>query len=85
MNEEMKVLERNKTWELTNLSNGAQIVGLKQIYKTKYRSDGSVQKYKDRLVAHGYMQHKGMDFDETFAPVARFDIIMHACGSSDPK
>lgn len=48
---------------------------MKWIYKIKYQVDGSIQKYKARLVAHGYMQRGGIDFEETFSLVVRFDTI----------
>ncbi|KAI9200747.1 hypothetical protein LWI28_012696 [Acer negundo] len=75
MDEEIKALEKHKTWELVDLPNNKEVFGLKWVYKTKYRSDGSIQKYKAWLVAKGYMQREGIDFEETFAPVARFDTI----------
>ncbi|KAI9153880.1 hypothetical protein LWI28_017915 [Acer negundo] len=75
MDEEIKALEKHKTWELVDLPDNKEVVGLKWVYKTKYRSDGSIQKYKARLVAMEYMQRECIDFEETFAPVARFDTI----------
>ncbi|KAI9178204.1 hypothetical protein LWI28_023811 [Acer negundo] len=75
MDEEIKALEKHKTWELVDLPDNKEVVRLKWVYKTKYGSDGSIHKYKARLVAKGYMKREGIDFEETFAPVARFDII----------
>ncbi|KAI9181689.1 hypothetical protein LWI28_017555 [Acer negundo] len=75
MDEEIKALEKHKTWELVDLPDNKEVVGLKWVYKTKYRFDGSIKKYKVRLVAKGYMQREGIDFEETFAPAARFDTI----------
>lgn len=45
------------------------------VFKTKYNRDGSVNKYKARLVARGHSQHKGVDYENIFAPVARYEII----------
>ncbi|GLU00818.1 hypothetical protein SLE2022_181580 [Rubroshorea leprosula] len=75
MDEEIEALERNQTWELVDLPKDNKVVSLKWVYKTKYNSNGSVHKHKARLVAKGYMQQEGVDFDETFALVARFDTI----------
>ncbi|XP_058004740.1 retrovirus-related Pol polyprotein from transposon RE2 isoform X2 [Hevea brasiliensis] len=61
MDEKMKALEKNKTWELVDLLLGKEVVGLKRVYKLKYKPDGSVQKHKARIVAHGYMQREGID------------------------
>ena len=68
--------KKNNTWELVDLPSDAKVVGLKWIYKVKFRPDGMIEKYKARLVARGYMQREGIDFEETFAPVARFDTIL---------
>ena len=75
MDEEMTTIEKNKTWELTDLPEGKEVIGLKWVYKTKYKEDGTIQKHKARLVAKGYSQQPGVDFNETFAPVARMETI----------
>ena len=51
------------------------MVGLKWIYKTKYKEDGSMQKHKARLVAKGYSHQPRIDFNETYAPVAHMETI----------
>ncbi len=56
MEEEIKAIEKNKTWFLINLPAGKEAIGLKWIYKTKLNTDGSVLKYKAHLVAKGYAQ-----------------------------
>ena len=51
------------------------MIGVKQVYKVKQNSDGSTQRNKARLVAKGYSQQPGIDFEETFALIARVDIV----------
>lgn len=69
--DEMNSLIQNNTWELTNLPEGRKAVGCRWVFKVKKNADGKVTQYKARLVAKGYLQQKGIDFDETFAPVSK--------------
>ncbi|KAK2442749.1 putative mitochondrial protein [Trifolium repens] len=75
MDAEIKAIEKNETWELTKLPDGAKKIGVKWVFKTKYNEKGEVDKYKARLVAKGYSQQYGIDYKEVFAPVARWDTI----------
>ena len=54
---------------------GKYAVTSKRIYKIKHAIDGSIEKYKARFMAHGFSQKEGIDYEETFAPVARYTSI----------
>ncbi|KAF5474875.1 hypothetical protein F2P56_006729 [Juglans regia] len=71
MDKELAALEANRTWELTDLPPGKVPIACKYVYKIKYNSDGSVERLKARLVAKGYTQLEGVDYQETFSPVAK--------------
>ena len=72
---EMTSLRENHVWDLVNLPVGKKTVGSKWVYKVKTGADGSVQRYKARLVAQGFTQQYGTDFDETFCPVVRQESL----------
>ena len=75
MQEEMRALHKNKTWELVKLPSGKKAVGCKWVFIVKHKADGSVGRYKVCLVAKGFAQTYGMDYEETFAPVAKMNSI----------
>ena len=74
MQKELECLDENGTWEVVENINVKE-VGSRWVFKIKRLADGSVDKYKARLVAKGFSQRPGMDYDETFAPVVRFDSL----------
>jgi hypothetical protein len=75
MNGEMQSMKYNEVWEEVELPPGAKLVGSKWLYKKKTDMDGIVHTYKARLVAKGYTQTFGVDYEETFSPVADIRAI----------
>ena len=75
MQDELNQFERNKVWKLVPRPKDYPIVGTKWVFKNKLDESGNVIRNKARLVAKGYNQIEGIDFDETFAPVARLEAI----------
>ena len=75
MAEEIAALERTGTWDLVSPPSGARPITCKWVYKIKTHSDGSLARYKARLVARGFQQEQGRDYDETFAPVAHMTTV----------
>ena len=72
---EMEAVEKNNTWKLTTLPPGRKAIGLKWIYKIKRDANGEIIKHKARIVAKGYVQKQGVDFEDVFAPVTRIETI----------
>jgi hypothetical protein len=75
MVEEYDSIVKNSVWEIVPRPIDKSVVGSRWIYKVKQAADGSVEKYKARFVAQGFSQIKGIDYGETFAPVARYSSI----------
>ena len=75
MQEEYNSIIKNNVWEVVSRRTEKSIVSSKWIFKLKHAADGSIEKYKARFVARGFSQKEGIDYDETFAPVARYTSI----------
>ncbi|KAJ9538937.1 hypothetical protein OSB04_031670 [Centaurea solstitialis] len=75
MQDELLQFERNKVWTLTSLPAGKSAIGTKWVFRNKKDENGVVVRNKARLVAQGYCQEEGIDYEETFAPVARLEAI----------
>ena len=83
MHEELDQIERNNTWELVPTSKDKNVIGTKWVFCNKVDENGQVTRNKERLVCKGYAQIEGIDFEETFAPVAKMEairmILAYAC------
>ena len=75
MEQETKSLQENDVWELVELPKGRKPVGSKWIFRVKTDADGQVEWYKAWLVAQGFSQKFGTDYDETFCPVVRLESV----------
>jgi len=75
MDEEIAAIERNNTWELSELPQGARPIGVKWVFKKKMNVQGEIKRYKAQLVAKGYKQRERVDYAEVFAPVTRMETI----------
>jgi hypothetical protein len=75
MEEELLALKKHQTWSLIDLPDGKKAIGLKWVFRTKIGLDGKVTKYRATIVVKGYSQEYGIDFEEIFSPVARFETI----------
>jgi hypothetical protein len=72
---EMDAVEKNHTWELADLPRGHSVITLKWVFKLKRDEAGGIVKHKARLVARGFVQREGIDFDDTFTPVAQMESV----------
>ncbi|GJY03915.1 retrovirus-related pol polyprotein from transposon TNT 1-94 [Tanacetum coccineum] len=75
MDSELEALEQNKTWTIKKLPPNKKALGCKWVYKIKYKSDGTIERFKGRLMILGNHQVVGVDYSETFTPVAKMVIV----------
>ena len=75
METEMQSLKENNVWDLVELPKDRKVIGSKWVYKVKTGADGLIERYKARLVAQGFSQRYGDDYDETFCPVVRLESL----------
>ena len=75
MLEEMKAIEENETWQLVDPPPGCRPISLKWVYKVKQDELGAIIKHKACLAARGFVQRKGINFEEVFAPVAHMEYF----------
>ena len=75
MIKELQALEKTHTWDLVDLPLGKSVIGCKWVYKIKTKSDGTVERYKAYLVVKGYAQEYVIDYEKTFAPIARITFV----------
>jgi hypothetical protein len=82
MQEELNDFKRNEVWDLVPRPKGVNVIGTKWVYRNKTDEKGTITRNKARLVAQGYTQVEGVDFDETFAPIARLKSIRLLLGEA---
>jgi histone deacetylase 1/2 len=75
MDAEYQALIKNSTWHLVPKPKGKNIIGCKWVYKIKRKADGSIDRYKAWLVAKGYKQRYGIDYEDMFSPVVKAATI----------
>ena len=75
MHEELDSISKNEVWDITELLAGRKPVRCKWVLRKKYKADGSLDKYKARLMAKGFTQQPSVDFVDTYSPVAKFASV----------
>jgi hypothetical protein len=75
MIEEYQSIIKNEVWEIVPRPKSKYVVSSKWLFKIKHVIDGSIEKYKERFIACGFSQKEGIDYEETFAPIARYTSI----------
>ena len=75
MKKEFDALHSNHTWDIVPLTKGKKPISCKWVYKVKYKSDGTIERYKARIVAKGFTKKEGIDFLETFSSVIKFNTV----------
>ncbi|KAJ8768804.1 hypothetical protein K2173_023708 [Erythroxylum novogranatense] len=85
MQEELNQFKRNNVWDLVAPPKDKTIIGVKWVNRIKYDENGEANKNKSRLVAQGFYQKEGLDYNETYAPVARLEAIRLLCAFASHK
>ena len=80
MIKEYQSIMKNDVWDVVPRPEGKSLVTSKWIYKIKHAVDGKIEKYKERFVARGFSQNEGIDYEENFAPIARYTTIKSVLG-----
>jgi hypothetical protein len=75
MDEKMRSFLENDTWELVERSKGVKPIPMKWVYKVKRDAQGNVERYKSRLVAKGFLQKQGVDFEEVYASMSKHTTL----------
>jgi hypothetical protein len=86
MEDELKSMSTNDVWDLVEIHDGVKPVGCKWVFKIKCDSKGNVDTFIARLIAKGYTQKEGVDYNETFSPMTKkdsFRIVMALVAHSD--
>ena len=75
MNEKIEKIEKNKTWTLVPRPKAKNVIGTKWVFRNKMNEQGEVIRNKERLVCKGCSQKEGIDYEETYAPIARMEAV----------
>lgn len=75
MGVEMGAMERTETWDICDLPEGKVAIGCRWVFTVKHNADGSLERYKARIVAKGYTQQEGVDFLDSFSHVAKLATV----------